>query len=71
MFRLSTDRPDLLSFKTTELKIESGKTQHIGLHFAARNDVSRAEALVFVHDHEGKTEETFVIRLHYEVMATC
>lgn len=65
-FRLSTDKPALLSFKTDVLAIGVGETGSMGLKFAP-SDTARLqeEILVFVTDTDDKVDECVRICAHY------
>ena len=61
-FVLSTDRPDLLSFKQPTLPIPAGETRYIGLKFVAPAAVAGSDKLfVFVNNEEDKNEELMEI----------
>ena len=61
-FVLSTDRPDLLSFKQPTLPIPAGETRYIGLKFVSPAAVVGSDKLfVFVNNEEDKNEELMEI----------
>ena len=64
-FTLHTNRDDLLQFKESELDIGAAETATIGLRFSPCLSGGTAEILIFINDHDQKTEETFCIKATY------
>ncbi|XP_054996166.1 nephrocystin-4 [Sorex araneus] len=60
-YRLHSDRPDLLRFREDAFQVGPGETYTIGLHFLPAP--SPAEILIYINDHEDKTEETFCVKV--------
>ena len=71
LFVLSTDRPDLLSFKQPTLSVPAGETRYIGLKFAAPPAVlgSAKVHVIFVNNEEDKNEELMEISLAFTDIA--
>ena len=69
-FALSTDRPDLLSFKQPTVLVPAGETRYIGLRFAPPPAVlGSAKLHVFVNNEEDKNEELMEISLAFTDIA--
>ena len=66
-FSLSTDRPDLLTFREPAMRYAAGETRIVGLRFSAAPNRLRAAYLlnIFVNDESDKNEETFAVRVMY------
>ena len=69
-FALSTDRPDLLTFKQPTVLVPAGETRYIGLKFAPPPSVlGSAKLHVFVNNEEDKNEEFMEISLAFTDIA--
>eukprot|EP00052_Salpingoeca_macrocollata_P019741 m.164404 g.164404 ORF g.164404 m.164404 type:complete len:1465 (-) comp21057_c0_seq3:83-4477(-) len=62
-FRLSTSRPDLVSFKETLLEIPPHELRYLGLRFHACQVAGAAEVLIFLNDANDRNEECFSVNL--------
>ncbi|XP_055981373.1 nephrocystin-4 [Sorex fumeus] len=60
-YHLHSDRPDLLRFREDSFQVGPGETYTMGLHFLPTP--RPAEILIYINDHEDKTEETFCVKV--------
>lgn len=65
-FIIKCNRPDLVQFKETTLKMDGGETTTLGMRFAPCQYMGSIDIYIFINDEKDKNEETFLVRATYK-----
>ncbi|XP_071840726.1 nephrocystin-4-like isoform X2 [Apostichopus japonicus] len=65
-FIVKCNRPDLVQFKETKLKMDGGETTNLGMRFAPCQYMGSIDIYIFINDEMDKNEETFLVRATYK-----